>query len=343
MSEEIIIELRSIKKHYDDVLAVNDISLEVRRGELLVLLGSSGCGKTTTLRLIAGLERPNTGEVILNGQMVAGQNAWIPPENRHLGMVFQDYALFPHMTVYDNITFPLQGMNNLQRRDRVQDMLKLVGMSGMSERYPHQLSGGQQQRIALARALASEPSVVLLDEPFSNLDAARRKQVREEVRQILQLAGATGIFVTHDQEEAMSIADTIAVMQAGKILQIDTPSELYRQPKHPDVAAFLGDLNYLQSEADGNTITTAIGTIPLTKPKRGTVDVYVRPESIALQQKASAHNATVLETRFYGHYQIVTVEISDDTLLDVRVWAHDTYLVGDNVNASIVGDVILFD
>lgn len=343
MSKEIIIELHNIKKHYDEVLAVDDVSLQVRRGELLVLLGSSGCGKTTTLRLIAGLERPDAGEVMLNGELVAGQNAWVAPENRHIGMVFQDYALFPHMTVYDNITFPLQALNTRQRQDRVREMLKLVGMSGMGERYPHQLSGGQQQRVALARALASDPSVVLLDEPFSNLDAARRAQVREEVRQILHAAGATGIFVTHDQEEAMSIADTIAVMQAGQLLQIGAPSKLYRQPQHPDVAAFLGELNSLTAEAEGTLAHTPIGTVPLPQPKRGTVTVYIRPESIALHQDTPEPNATVIQTRFYGHYQIVTVQTTDGINLDVRVWAHDTYTVGESVHATIVGDTILFD
>lgn len=339
---ETVIELHNIQKNYDDVVAVDDISLQVQQGELLVLLGSSGCGKTTTLRLIAGLERPDAGDVMLNGQLVAGQNKWIPPERRQIGMVFQDYALFPHMTAYDNIIFPLQAMNAMQRRDRAHDMLKLVGMSGMGERYPHQLSGGQQQRIALARALSSDPSVVLLDEPFSNLDAARRKQVREEVRQILRAAGATGIFVTHDQEEAMSIADTIAVMQAGKLLQVGTPSKLYRQPQHPDVASFLGEVNMLKGMAAGNTAETALGTITLKNPAQGAVTVYVRPESITLHPQEIESNARVIDIRFYGHYQIVTIQTDDDTTLDVRVWAHDTFDVGDAVKASIVGDTILF-
>jgi iron(III) transport system ATP-binding protein len=239
-----VVQLQSVSKRYDSVVAVNQVSLEVKQGEILVLLGSSGCGKTTTLRLIAGLERPEAGHILLNGQTVADAKTWVAPELRQIGMVFQDYALFPHLTVGKNIAFPLKSMKKRDIDVRVNELLDLVGMAGLADRFPHQLSGGQQQRVALARALASRPSVVLLDEPFSNLDTALRKQVREEVRYILKQSGATGIFVTHDQEEALSLADRVAVMFEGVLHQHDTPERLYNAPANQKVASFIGEANF---------------------------------------------------------------------------------------------------
>ncbi len=341
MSKKQIITLKSVTKRYGDVLAVDDVSISVQHGDVLVLLGSSGCGKTTTLRLIAGLEQPDGGSIWLDGRCVAGKNTWIPPEARKIGMVFQDYALFPHLTSGENIAFPLNRATKRERRERVRELLALVGMEGMDDRYPHQLSGGQQQRIALARALAPRPAVVLLDEPFSNLDAFRRKQVREEVRQILKQAGATGIFVTHDQEEAMRIADVVAVMQEGRVLQVGQPPKLYRHPEHPAVANFLGEVNRLPGTADGDTIQTALGELPLFRPAQGTVEALIRPEAIVLNHHAPP-NATVTSVRFYGYYQMATLELADDTTLQARVWAQVTLAPGDTVHASVQGDVVTF-
>jgi len=340
-NKHLIITLDSVSKYYGSVRAVDNVSLSIGRGQMLVLLGSSGCGKTTALRLIAGLERPDAGEIWLDGDLVAGNGHWTPPEQRRIGMVFQDYALFPHLTSMENIAFPLHSQTAQQRRARVEDLLALVGMEGMGDRYPHQLSGGQQQRIALARALAPHPSVVLLDEPFSNLDAFRRKQVREEVRQILKAADATGIFVTHDQEEAMGITDVIAVMQAGRIMQVGDPAALYRHPELPEVADFLGEANRLHGIADGLRVETALGTLPLARAAHGSVKALVRPESILIERNDES-NAIVESVRFYGYYQMLTVRLSDGTRLDARVWAHVDVSPGDPVHVRVEGNIVTF-
>lgn len=308
---------------------------------LLVLLGSSGCGKTTLLRLAAGLERPETGEIWINGALAAGENAWIPPEHRQIGMVFQDYALFPHLTAAQNIAFALNGMRGRERAERIADMLALVGLEGFADRYPYQLSGGQQQRVALARALAPAPLIILLDEPFSNLDAALRKTMREEVRRILTEAGATAIFVTHDQEEAMRIGDEIAVMHAGKVIQVGKPDALYRFPTHKQVADFLGDANYLPGQAEGERVVTALGTLPLARPAHGEVRVMIRPEALALSPSPNG-TAIVTDSRYYGQYRVITLRHADDLILEARVWAQIEIGIGDRVAVSVQGNVVAF-
>ncbi len=342
MTNPPIIRLNHVVKQYDDVTAINDVSLTVNQGELLVLLGNSGCGKTTLLRLVAGLERPNDGEVLLDGELVADQNTFLPPEQRHIGMVFQDYALFPHMSIGQNVEFALKGVRGSARKQRVEDMLDLVGLAGLGKRFPHQLSGGQQQRVALARALAPEPSVVLLDEPFSNLDAALRKFMRDEVRRILRAAGATAIFVTHDQEEAMSIADRVAVLQAGRLLQVGTPRELYRRPRVRGVATFLGEANMVQGTAHGSTVDTPLGALPLGRPTEGDVEVMIRPEAITLTVNDITGAATVANVRYFGHYQLVRLDIGDDIAVDARVWAQEPIEVGQSVSIAVQGEVVAF-
>lgn len=341
MTNTPVIQLNQVVKQYDDVVAIDDISLTVAKGELLVLLGNSGCGKTTLLRLVAGLERPNMGEVWLEQSIVASEQVFTPPEQRHIGMVFQDYALFPHMTIGQNIEFPLKGVHGRARHARAHDMLQLVGLAGLEKRFPHQLSGGQQQRVALARALAPKPSVVLLDEPFSNLDAALRKLMREEVRRILKEAGATAIFVTHDQEEAMSIADRVAVLQAGKLLQIGTPQTLYRQPQVRQVATFLGEANMLPGTAQGDSVKTAIGTLPLVQPARGQVEVMIRPEAITLEPDDNG-NGQIVDVRFFGHYQLATVCLEDGTKIEARAWAQTELDLHVNVSVKVIGAVVSF-
>lgn len=336
-----MIRLKNVSKHYDDVLAVDDVSIAVAPHELLVLLGSSGCGKTTTLRLIAGLERPSGGEIFLNGELVANGQTWVPPEQRRIGMVFQDYALFPHLTVAQNIEFPLNGIRGAARQRRVLEMLDLVGLTGTEKRFPHQLSGGQQQRVALARALAAEPTVVLLDEPFSNLDASLRKFMREEVRRILKAADTTAIFVTHDQEEAMRIADRVAVMRGGNLLQAGKPEDLYRYPATQDVANFLGETNWLAGVAKGQTVETALGILPLAKVISGHVEVMIRPEALTLLLDEQG-DGCVVDTRFFGHYQLITVKLGDGTLLDVRVWAQLAVDIGASVSLRVDGAVMAF-
>lgn len=338
-----VIDLQHVSKRYSpEVLAVDDVSLQVQPGQLLALLGPSGCGKSTTLRLIAGLETPNTGSVYLGGACVAGNGAWLPPESRRVGLVFQDYALFPHMTVARNVAFPLtNGYNRRQRRERVAEMLALVGLPDLGGRYPHQLSGGQQQRVALARALAPQPAVVLLDEPFSNLDASLRRTMRAEVRQILQATHATTIFVTHDQEEAFSIADQVVVMQAGVIQQMGPPREVYLQPATLDLATFLGEANILPGRADGERVECVLGSLPLRQPTDGAVQVMLRPESMALMPSHTGVGC-IESLSFFGPHQVAYVRWSDGSLLQAHVAPHISLTPGDRVDLTVAGPVMAY-
>ena len=231
-----------VHKAFAECRAVDGVNLDIETGEIMALLGPSGCGKTTMLRLLAGFERPDQGCIQLDGEIIAGGRTFLPPEKRRLGMVFQDYALFPHLSVRGNVAYALGRRGD---RSRVDEVLELVGLGELAERAPHELSGGQQQRVALARALAGTPSAVLLDEPFSGLDAALRARVRGEVREILRRAGVTALFVTHDQEEALSLADRVAVMCDGRIAQVGTPEEVYGRPESRWVAEFLGEADVL--------------------------------------------------------------------------------------------------
>jgi iron(III) transport system ATP-binding protein len=285
----------------EKAIAVCDLNFNVRRGEVMALLGPSGCGKSTTLRLVAGLEIPDAGQIGVDGQQVAGRGAWVPPEARRVGLVFQDYALFPHLTVAKNVAFPLNRVPVRERNDRVAEMLALVGLSGYEHRYPHQLSGGQQQRVALARALAPRPSVVLLDEPFSSLDADSRADVREQVRAILKEVGATVIFVTHDQEEALYMGDRVAVMNAGRLEQVGTPEELFAEPATRFVAEFLGLPSFLPALVTHEGIETEIGfqAQPLQAPPGTAIEVLVRPDDLTLRADP-AGNARVLRSQFRG-------------------------------------------
>jgi iron(III) transport system ATP-binding protein len=336
------IELRGVTKSYArGIAAVRDVSLRVVPGVMLALLGESGCGKTTTLRLIAGLETPDAGEIAVAGRRVAGGGAWVPPEERRVGMVFQDYALFPHLTVAENVAFPISRAPARQRAARVAELLPLVGLTGLDERYPHQISGGQQQRVALARALAANPGVVLLDEPFSNLDAALRKQTRQEVRRILREAGATAIFVTHDQEEAFSIADTVAVMRAGQIEQAAAPHEVYLRPGTRAVATFVGEANFIPGEALGERVVCSLGPLPLATPADGAVDVMVRPEMIGLSP-APEGRGTIQQVTFFGHDQLVDVRLCDGTLVQARTLPRLDLAPGGRVDLSVDGPVVAF-
>jgi iron(III) transport system ATP-binding protein len=258
MAEPIELALRALglTKHYDDVTAVDAVDLDVRRGEFLAVLGPSGCGKTTLLRLVAGFEHPDAGGVEIGGRVVVGPRAWLAPEARRVGMVFQESALFPHLDVAGNIGF---GLPRRGSEERIAEMVALVGLSGLQRRMPHELSGGQQQRVALARALAPDPTLLLLDEPFSSLDATLRSELRVEVREILRRAGATALFVTHDQAEALEISDRVAVMRAGRIEQVSTPDELYLRPANRFVASFVGEANLLVGEVRHGEVQTLAG------------------------------------------------------------------------------------
>ena len=292
-------------------MALDDFNLDVWEGTIVALLGPSGCGKTTALRTIAGFERPDEGTVEINDALVVGSGIDVPPERRRVGMVFQDYALFPHLTVADNIAF---GVNDGDQH-RLDTVTELVGLEGLQDRLPHALSGGQQQRVALARALATRPDVLLMDEPFSNLDATLRERVRSEVRTILREKKITGVFVTHDQEEALSMADVVAVMRTGTILQAAPPQELYLHPASRAVASFLGDANFLSGDARNGSVATPIGTFATNLS--GPVDVMIRPESITLEPDAGAVHR-IIDREFFGHDQLLTVLLGDGSQLRAR-------------------------
>ncbi|MEX2081540.1 MAG: ABC transporter ATP-binding protein, partial [Dehalococcoidia bacterium] len=308
------IRCAGVTRHFGPVVAVDDLTLDVGAGELMALLGPSGCGKTTLLRLIAGFERPERGSIEVGGQRVNGPGTFVAPEKRNAGMVFQDYALFPHMTVARNVGY---GLGRRGREQRIAEVLELVGLGALGGRYPHELSGGQAQRVALARALAPRPAVILLDEPFSNLDTRLRQTVRSEVRGILREAAASALFVTHDQEEALSLADHVAVMWEGRILQVGRPMEVYREPGSRDLATFLGDANFVPGRAHEGRVETEVGCVGLAKgPGEGPVDVMFRPEG--LRVRAAAGNGVVVGHEFFGHDQLLTVQLRSGTLVRVR-------------------------
>ncbi len=269
-------------KSFGDVQAVRNLDLTVQSREILALLGPSGCGKTTILRLIAGFETPDAGSITIGGRLVVGDGVYLPPEQRRVGMVFQNYALFPHLTVVENVAYGLK--KSKERSKRVQEALALVELNGLEERWPHELSGGQQQRVALARALAPQPAVLLLDEPFSNLDAGKRVQVREDVREILKASEVTALFVTHDQEEALFMGDRVAVINAGQLEQVGTPEEVYQAPATRFVAEFFGPSGFLPAQVTPHGLETELGVQlqPLALPPGTWVDVLMRPDDLTL-------------------------------------------------------------
>ncbi|MCS7293254.1 MAG: ABC transporter ATP-binding protein [Gloeomargarita sp. SKYBB_i_bin120] len=266
---------------------LTDIHLTLAPGEILGLLGASGCGKTTLLRLIAGFIAPTSGRIALAGQPVAGDGQWVPPEQRRVGMVFQDFALFPHLRVWKNVAFGLGHLSPAARQERVRQVLELVKLQDYGNRYPHQLSGGQQQRVALARALAPHPRLLLLDEPLSNLDAQVRQQLRHEIRRILKRTGTGGIFVTHDQEEAFAVCDRVAVLHQGRIEQVGTPAELYQNPASRVVAELVTQANWLPAVPQGNaTWQTDIGLVtdlPAPEPVASPCELMIPQESVCLE------------------------------------------------------------
>lgn len=328
MTESTILALEGVKKQFPNstTAAVADVSLEVKQGEIISLLGPSGCGKTTLLRLIAGFERPDAGAIAIGGLPVASEGVWVNPEHRHLGMVFQEYALFPHLTVADNVAFGLQKRrgekfslkvwptsltNTKAIRARVKELLELVGLEGLDRRYPHELSGGQRQRVALARALAPSPEIVLLDEPLSNLDLQVRLYLREEVRKILKNTGTTAIFVTHDREEALAISDRVAVMRSGAIEQIGTPEEIYQAPVSRFVAGFVTEANFLTARRIGQKWETEVGCFEILDSDLDSgmnsellrdgdlAELMIREEDVTLQPSEQA-SVVIRDRQFLG-------------------------------------------
>jgi len=320
--DDVAVRFSGVSKRFGDVIALNDVSLPIRRGELMTLLGPSGCGKTTLLNLIAGFFSPDGGEILIGGERMND----VPTYRREIGMMFQNYALFPHMTVAANVGYGLR-MRRLPKAEierRVSDMLRLVRLTGHEDRKPRQLSGGQQQRVALARALVINPKVLLLDEPFSALDKNLRASMQVELREIQRKVGVTTVFVTHDQSEALSLSDRLAVMSEGRICQLGTPEEIYRRPCERFVASFVGDANVLRGRLDridGTRAIVALGTAQITVPfgpllgvvASGAVDVLVRPEQLQLTElnASSTSNGTIVARVYQGGHVDLHVECAD--------------------------------
>ncbi len=344
------LEVEGLHHRYGDSTVLHGVDLSIDAGECLTLLGPSGCGKTTLLRSIAGLERPIAGHVDIGGEVMSNEPAaasgspasgsqksvWVPPERRRIGMVFQEWALFPHMSVADNVGY---GLSRPERSGpMVNEALALVGLGDLGDRMPHTLSGGQQQRVALARALAPRPRVLLLDEPFSNLDTSLRLEVRTEVHRLLHELEITSVFVTHDQEEAFVLGDRVAVMNEGEIRQVGTPQEVYHRPADRWVAEFVGSVSVLRGQAVGGSVDTIVGPITVDDALTGDVDVVVRPEHLALAPNGAtpAVTAEVELVEFYGHDAMVFVAI-DGHRLQVRTGPMVDVKRGDRVGVQFVG------
>ncbi|WP_051383491.1 ABC transporter ATP-binding protein [Bradyrhizobium sp. WSM3983] len=320
-AQNVVVSFKNIQKTYGGVKAVAAISLDIRKGELVCLLGPSGCGKTTTLRMLAGFIDPTGGDISIEGQDVTK----LPAYRRDIGIVFQNYALFPHMTVAKNVEYGLVniGMRKAERRERIQDILRRVELQHLSDRYPRALSGGQQQRVALARALALQPKVLLLDEPFSNLDAQLRVRLREDLHGLIKSLNMTTLFVTHDQEEALTLADRIVVMNQGLVEQIGSPEEVYDAPASRFVAQFIGTCALLEGNIDGSGLFTSNGGLRLpTKANPGPATVVVRPEFVRRADELAtlqAHHARVEASDYHGHVSRLQLSIGyDQLLMDAR-------------------------
>lgn len=334
-----LLELKDIECRYEDRPAVSGLSMHVNEGSIICLLGPSGCGKTTVLRAIAGFEPINNGQIILGGKVIASPTSSLPPHKRNIGMVFQDYALFPHMTVCQNVSFGLRGLSRLAMKTIAEDILGVVGLAGFGDRYPHELSGGQQQRVALARALAPNPDIILLDEPFSNLDIDLRERLSIEVRTILKGQGITGILVTHDQNEAFAIGDQIGVMYEGRIMQWDTPYNLYHDPANRFVADFIGQGVFLPGELIApDTIKTEVGSITGDRayewPQGSKVDLLLRPDDI-LPDSDSQLIARVINKAFKGAEIMYTLQLPTGRRILSMFPSHHDHNLGDDVAIRI--------
>jgi iron(III) transport system ATP-binding protein len=312
------LEIRDLLKQYepDQSPAVNHVSLSMEKGEILALVGPSGCGKTTTLRLIAGFEQPDSGCVILGGKIVAGDGHIVPPEQRGVGMVFQEHALFPHLNVFENVAFGLSKRPREMIKDGAYAMLKLLGLVHLERRYPHEISGGERQRVALARAMAPQPIVLLLDEPFSSLDADLRIQIRAEVREILKNIQATAIFVTHDQEEALFMGDRLAVFNQGCLEQIASPEMIFHSPEARFVAEFMGQTDFLTGEVSPAGIQTEIGLLgqDLDLPLGTQVEIGIRADDISIETHAGGESI-VISRQFKGALNIYSLRLPSGRLV----------------------------
>ena len=328
--DNLLIRTRSISKFYDEEQVLSDFNLDVWKGSITGILGSSGSGKTTALRLIAGFDRPDAGIIEMKNEVIVSDEVWLPPERRNIGMVFQDYALFPHLTVEKNIAFGL-GKNDIEQ-GRLKEVIEMCNLSGLINKFPQELSGGQQQRVALARALAPNPEVILLDEPFTSLDAQMARVLRDEVVELLKNTETTAIIVTHDQEEALSVCDVVSVLEKGKIIQSSTPQEIYLNPVSKTVANSVGDPNILKGFSVDGRVETSLGTF--VSAYEGALDVSIRPECIELNLDSDG-SYIVKECTFYGHDQVISFQNSKGEVFRARSLPNTIYEAGDKVNIEI--------
>jgi iron(III) transport system ATP-binding protein len=342
-----------LHKSFGPQTVLNGLSLTIPAGSFTAVLGPSGSGKTTLLRILAGFERPDRGSVAIGNVMVDGEQCHVPPEQRRVGYVSQEGSLFPHLNVEANVGF---GLPRRQRRgERVGELLEAVGLGGLARRYPHQLSGGQQQRVALARALAVEPRLVLLDEPFASLDAHLRASVRADVHDILRRAGTTAVLVTHDQDEALSIADMVAVIRNGTIAQFAPPQDIYAHPVDAELARFIGDANLIEGTLEDTMVRTAIGLLPAQRVERPQssprpATVLVRPEQIELHPvtkggSPSAMTVTILESDYRGHDSVLSVRLERDGIghpFTVRIMGDTPPAPGSTAELRVRGPVIVW-
>ena len=342
------LEIKMISKAYRDKCVINALSLDLHKGDIGCLLGKSGCGKTTVLRCIAGFETLQSGTIRLDGSIMSSPIKSVPPENRRLGMVFQDYALFPHLTVQKNISFGLDRISKYDRSLRVKKMLDLVGLTDDSEKYPHELSGGQQQRVALARALAPNPDLLLMDEPFSNLDVALRERLCIDVRNILKELGISGLLVTHNQHEAFAMADMIGVMKQGALEQWDSAYNLYHRPKSRFVADFVGEGVLIKGQVTAkDEVNTELGKLKgrFSYPCRNgcPADVLIRPDDI-VHDDNSPLKAKVLNKRFRGANILYTLQLQSDEKVLALVSSHHNHSIGQKIGIQPqVDEIILFE
>ncbi len=321
---DVILSLTDVSRTFGGTDGIRDLTIDVHRGELLTLLGPSGCGKTTTLRTIAGLERPDAGQITIDDTVVADDDTFYSPEQRDVGLVFQEFALFPHLTAAENVAFGIQHLAADARADRVDELFDLVGLQAHREQYPEDLSGGQKQRVALARALAPEPALILLDEPFSNLDRDRRVEMREEVRRILTTAGVTAVFVTHDQEEALAISDRIAVVRDGRLEQVGHPEAVFQRPASRFVADFFGDAGFLPGVYRRNGVQTPLGPLPIEqfeglaeRPPGTEIDILVRPDDVTARTvSAGQADGHISYRRYRGPMVQYRVRLADGTVVE---------------------------
>lgn len=342
------LEVNSISKKYNGKCVINNLSFKLQKGSIGCLLGESGCGKTTTLRCIAGFETIQSGSIFIDRSLVSGSNVCMPPENRRLGMIFQDYALFPHLTVRKNITFGLEGLPKKKRNLRVMEMLDLVGLASDTEKYPHELSGGQQQRVAVARALAPNPDLLLMDEPFSNLDVALRERLCLDIRKILKDLGISALLVTHNQLEAFAMADIVGVIKEGQLEQWDSAYNLYHHPVSQYVADFVGEGALVQGKVTAeDEVSTQLGVLKghFSYPCRNgcSANVLIRPEDIVYDQK-SRYKAKILRKNFRGANILYTLKLLNEEKILTLVSSHHNHSIGQEIGIRPqVDQIVLFE